>query len=313
MKHETINSQSRSLMDSRDGMSVKHKNWITMSLFSLLLAVGCAKEKSGSSSAVTPGGVTPVPVTTTTVPATTTGVVRDDKLRGTEFMDGAIATVQLEGNVYLQSYAATHPINNPSDFKISVRLSDHGGGRWGGRVMFSYYDNNQFFTGKFLNEAKKVATDCYRSCSDGYDGWDFAEYNRWFTWPDKTGKQVRVFHGFFSDQYGAVMLIIDDSIDQGDGAGPDSLAGEFWFKNHATTSVQPSNLGIPCWFITQGPYDCRTFLGSDGRVNTFSAVYPYHSLYSDSANPNVENAPSRGWRRLGKFSGLSFSKAFGGN
>lgn len=277
-----------------------------------LMAVGCAKEKNSDSVSVAPTPTTlPGTVTTTTLPGT--GTARNDKARGSDFTSGAMANVKIESLSYLQSYAATHPINNPSDFKISVKLSDHGGGRWGGTVMFSYYDNSQYYTGRFTNEARKVPSDCYRKCSDGYDGWDFAEYNRWFSWPDKTGKQVRAFHAFFRDQYGAFMSIIDDSLDQGDGAGPDSLAGEVWFKNYSTTTVQSSDLGIPCWFITQGPYDCRTFLGSDGRVNTTSAVYPYHSLYSDDANPNIENAPSRGWRRLGKFTGLSYSKAFGGN
>ena len=209
----------------------------------------------------------------------------------------------------LSSYAITHPVNNPTDLKISVKVSQtaSGSNMYSGQVFVSYYDNGQYYTGKFYaNNTNNIAS--------LYKGVNQASYNKWFT-QSSTGKQV--FHGFFQDQYGAVMLIIDDSLDQGDGSGATEVSGSLWFKNFANSQAFPNSNNVPCWFITTGPYDCRTFLTSgnngDGNVDTFSALYPSDSVWYQSIKYNAYavEEPARGWKKLGTFSGLKKALAFG--
>lgn len=148
-----------------------------------------------------------------------------------------------------------------------------------------------------------------------YPGWHHGTYNNWFV---RNGKNV--FHGFFQDDYGAVMIIVDDSVDQGDGSGATEVSGSIWFKNYPNTSytqgVQPLST-VPCWFRTTGPYDCRTFLVSgnygDGNISSTSALYPTESQYIQptSLNAYAVQTPARGWTRLGTFTGLNKVKAFG--
>ncbi len=267
---------------------------------SLLVSVGCAK-KSEDSAASQPNTGASTPYTP-----------RDaDTDRGTDFVSGATAALTLDSMAALSAYAATHPVNNPQDVRISVKLKESASNQFSGEVFVSYYDNGQYYTGKFLTGEGQNPTGSTATSGTLYPGWNHAAYNNWFV---QNGKAV--LHGFFQDQYGAILLIADGALDMGDGSGSTELSGSIWFKNFANSSFQPTTQNIPCWFITAGPYDCRTFLVSgnngDGHINSTSALYPTQSLYytSTSRNPYIPAEPARGWRRLGTFSGLNKAKAF---
>lgn len=122
-----------------------------------------------------------------------------------------------------------------------------------------------------------------------YDGKDYFMYNYWF---QSQGRPV--FSGFFEDTIGAIVLIVDQYIDLGDGAGATEIGGEVWFKNFGTTFATYDGGGgfpivLPCWFRTLGPFDCRS-----SNVINKSALYP-----------------NNGYERLGRFSSMRIRDAFG--
>lgn len=274
---------------------------VTALTAALFLGVGCAKKSDGfSSDTNTPGGGNNNAPPVVNTPRDTDGP------RGSGFAAGATAALQMTSLERLTAYVATHPLNAPTDLRISVKLKESAYNQYSGDVYISYQDNGQYYTGHFN-------TDDGANPSSGtvYPNWNHAFYNNWFMWQGKP-----VFHGFFSDSYGAIMLVIDQVIDQGDGSGSSELAGSIWFKNYPNNQALPNPQNIPCWYITAGPYDCRTLLvsgnGSDGRLDPISALVPTQSLYytSKSTHPYQPEEPARGWRKLGTFSGLNKAKAF---
>lgn len=286
---------------------------ISLLTASLLLSVGCAKKGDGFS-AETSEPTTPA--------VTDRGPVTPDAdtARGPEFTDGATAAFKIDSLAALAAYVGNpHPVNNPQDMRISVKLAETSAGSnmYYGQVMLSYHDNGQYYTGRFRTENTTNPTGSkYVSAPTFYAGYPHAYYNNWFAWQGKAA-----FHGFFEDSYGAVMLVIDAFVDQGDGAGASQLSGSIWFKNYAATQFQKNQHGIPCWFMTAAAYDCRTFLeagappggiSSDGNLVSNSALYPTDSKWwtSRSSHPYIPEEPARGWRRLGTFGDLNKAKAF---
>lgn len=272
---------------------------------SLFLSVGCAKKGDGFSATQTDEGNTPAVVTPETPRDT-------DTPRGPEFVNGATAALTLDSNAALTAYVAKHPVNNPTDLRISVKLKEVAQNQYAGDVYISYHDNGQYYTGHFMTLDAQNPSGSTAQSGTLYPGYRHSYYNNWF---NSGGKLA--FHGFFEDSLGAIMLIVDDAIDLGDGSGAVEVSGSIWFKNHYNTQFRPNYQGIPCWFLTAGPYDCRTFLTSGGAFGagelvTNSALYPTQSQWftSKSINPYVPEEPARGWRRLGTFSGLNKAKAF---
>src|SRR5690606_19019016 len=125
-------------------------------------------------------------------------------------------------------YVAIRPLNNPLDLRISVKMEHAGNSRYGGMMMISYYDNGQYNTGHFY--VGTGTTPNSSSLPSHLRNKAYSEYNRWFSW---NGKQV--FHAFFQDSYGAIMLIIDDTLNLGDGFGTQEVSGEIWYKNFNTS------------------------------------------------------------------------------
>ena len=270
---------------------------------SLFLSVGCAKKGDGfSAESVTPAE--PAVVSPTT-PRDTDGP------RGAAFANGATAALTIDSLAALNTYVATHPVNNPTDVRISVKLKQVETNMYAGDIYISYYDNGQYYTGHFNASEGQNPTGNTATSGTLYPGAKHAHYNNWFNWGGKP-----VFHGFFQDQYGAIMLIIDESVDLGDGSGAVDVGGSIWFKNFANAQAQYNPQGIPCWYILTGPYDCRTLLVSgrngDGDISSGSALYPTQSQFytTKKRNPYIPEEPARGWRRLGTFSGLNKAKAF---
>lgn len=176
------------------------------------------------------------------------------------------------------SYVALHPLNNPTDFKITVNLQNAGAKRYAGTVKISYVDNGNRYEANF--EAGSGVN------QDLYDLKDSnlleAAYNRWFV---KNNKYY--FSGFFQDAYGAVVLVIDNYVNEGDVQGLGSMSGSIYYKNFAQSYAKQSPYR-KCWYIYDGPYDCRA-----------AAVIYKSSIY-----------PGDGYRKLGTFSGLVKSDVF---
>jgi len=277
---------------------------------SLLLSVGCAKKGDGFSATQNPDN-TPA-VTTPDTPRDTDGP------RGPEFANGATAALQVDSIAIMTEYVATHPLNNPQDTRISVKLFEAGGAgtnQYAGDVYISYHDNGQYYTGHFNTKDAQNPSGSPAQSGTLFPNYRHSYYNNWFTDPGtatRTPVSRPVFHGFFEDQWGAILIVIDDALDLNDGSGATEVSGSIWFKNHANTQFQPNTQGIPCWFITAGPYDCRTFLTPGGSMVTASALYPPESLSrtTRSSHPYHSEDAARGWKKLGTFSGLNKAKAF---
>jgi hypothetical protein len=267
----------------------------------MLFGIGCAKENSAS---IAPGPIDPGAVTPTTGGNNgggnrDTDVDRNDP-QWTE--GGTAALISIDDWVFRNMYAVTRPLNNPTDLRISVKVGDNGSGKYPGRVLISFLDNGQYSTARFVTQNATIPS----GVSHGHTGKNHAEYNRWFAYG---GSQV--YRGFYEDDKGAVLLIIDGSTSQGDGGGSAELSGEIWIKNYGVVPVNNyDQREIPCWFVEGGPYECRTYLTDRETVATSGALYPTQSTYWYGTDWIPSEAP-RGWRRLARFQGLSRSRAFG--
>jgi hypothetical protein len=235
-----------------------------------LMGVGCSKKSKSSE----PAPVVDVGVDGTVIqaepPAGATGTSSTNEV--------AFRPVSL---YEMNSYVGTHPLNNPSNIKIKVNLRDVGGGKYAGDVRISYTDNGYNYAGVFNT---CLSSNCINQEYDSYDtsrddGKNQAQYNYWFT---MGGKQV--FSGFFQDNYGAIILIVDNVVNQGDGQGGSVVSGQVWYRNFAQTFANQSTLR-PCWFIYAGPYNCQSAIATKK-----TALYPTDTF-----------------RKLGDFSGLSFT------
>jgi hypothetical protein len=238
-------------------------------LFAILVVLGCAKPRQDEPVVVPPPVVGPGPG----IPNLT------DYLNLSK--TGAWLSFEPDMTAFAE-WSVRHPLNDPSQFQINVDLRDNGNGRFGGNIVIAYKDNNRtnfgwFKTGSGSNQVSYQNRDVGKPNS---------EFNQWFTWEGK-----RVFHGFFQDQWGAIVFVVDNGIDLGDGGGITNLSGQVFFKNFINSTAPQST--EKCWFIRIGPYDCRTFIGSDDNIATTSALYP-----------------TNGYKYLGRFSNLDRSKGF---
>lgn len=176
------------------------------------------------------------------------------------------------------SYVGLHPLNAPKDFTLTVDLSEVENGRYGGNVKISYIDSGVSYNGNF--DAGSGTNADLPGLKD--KGLLEAEYNRWFIIDGKY-----YFSAFFQDPYGAIVLVFDNYVNQGDAQGSGLISGRVYYKNFAQSYAQQSPYR-KCWYIYAGPFNCR----ADAVMNK-SSVYP-----------------GDGYRLLGKFSGLSKVDAF---
>lgn len=279
-------------------MKAHQKNQIlfqiaTLTIAMALFGVGCAKKKDG-------GGETPAPAIVT--PVVTDGRGTDGSPTGYNYSTGSTTDWNWTNWADFNTYVASHPLNSPQALKMNVDLQNTGANEYYGTVQISYNDNGTYYNGYF--EAKNA--NVQNGCSHGHDGKHHAVYNKWFTDPVADAAQNRnhgqVFHGFFEDAYGAVMIIVNNSEGLGDGGVSDDLSGEIWYKNYQKgyAPKYQDACDTPGWFRELGPYDVRTFLVNGEDVNTTHALYPDESSFE----------AARGWRKLGNFNGLKRSQAF---
>jgi hypothetical protein len=239
-----------------------------------LATVGCSKKSSSGETATTPTDTTETPAGGLTPPGGSGG----SGSSSTATNEAVFSPVSFSE---MNSYVAIRPLNAPSDYKVVVDLQADAEGRYYGSVRIKYKDNGNQYEGVF-NSGSGINSKLPYSNSNYLKEY---VYNVWFDLNNQ-----RVFSGFFQDQYGSVVLVIDGSsaVNQGDGQGGERLlSGQIWYKNFPyTQAVQGPER--KCWYITLGPYQCGS-----------SPVFYKNAL-----------TPSDTYRKLGTFTGLSKNKAF---
>ncbi|MBX3018841.1 MAG: hypothetical protein KF767_13205 [Bdellovibrionaceae bacterium] len=266
-------------------------------LMAVAMLAGCAQEKmAGSNDDGNNPQATPTPG-----PGATPTPLPDNHPLNNEA--GSTVTFQYSDLATLNEYVQSRPLNNPQNMKINVKVTDVGSGRYDGHVKLGYYDTGTYYIGIFNTTFSGSQYQPYptspvqggnQTYKNAYQGYLNSEFNNWFM---RGGK--RVFHGFFQDRIGAVVLVITGGVDQGDGGGYAEVNGEIWFKNFEVAPAQQSP--TQCWFhFSPSPYRCGTFYtcGSDSG----SCVIP------KTGRPL---RPGNGYKLLGTFQSLNKAKAFG--
>lgn len=244
---------------------MKHGLKTIIALISLVVLAGCAKEKKKATASEPPPPVVAVPSGPYVPPGSGPG-----QGPGQNWEYGATAELKVVSTSRMSDYTG-RPMNNPTNIKVNVNLEKYGSG-YGGHVSISYDDNGYHEEGYFTSGSSEQEV----------------KYNIWF---HKSGEYA--YHGFFEDFLGGVILVIDEWIDLGDGAGPeDKIGGSIWFKNFGLTYAP--HPPTRCWFVSLGPYDCRSWK-TDRGVETTRAI-----------------DPDSGYQKLGTFTGMSLKDAFNG-
>lgn len=254
----------------------------TLSIYSLivLLAVGIVSCSKAPGSSVAPDTYSSnyYPYMNGNVPGTGGSVGVGTTLP--PFTSGATSTLTIDGSGQAQQNQlmgqyTMRGMNNPTNIQINVNLSKtYNGQGYGGSISIRYVDNGITYQGTFR-----------ASQADPND----TKYNIWFNHSGKT-----VFHGFFEDSYGAVIIVFDGLYNLGDGSPTfgSGSGGAIYFKNFVGTTYAP-HPPAHCWFVSEGPYDCRAWKWGDG-VNTTYAIYPESYYYT----------------RLGTFAPMNLYQAF---
>jgi len=206
--------------------------------------------------------------------------------------------------------------NSPTNTRVVVNItkvatfSKAGGGydyAYGGYVSFKFTDGTRNFTdvfsSKWLGEGN---CGIYGDCNTVKNNEANHKYNLLSSdYPELRGEIG--YHGFFEDAGvprlipplpyqpifgGALILVIDSTNDAGDGAGPTAANGSIWFKNYVGNYPMGPLPYTNCWFISSGPYDCRSWKSGD-KVNTKQSIYP-----------------TNGYVKLGNFYNLDIKTAF---
>lgn len=257
------------------------RNKLTLIMLILALAgVGCSSKKEHDSAAT--GTVDE----TILLPSPTTPLPTPGGTGETPNVDSNSVTFVPTSFSVFNTYVAVRPLNNPSDFRLTVDLRADSTGRSYGTVRIGYNDNGQRYEGVFDSGS---GDNPYLKYADG-NGKKEYHYNYWFKHEGKT-----VFNGYFQDAYGSIVLVVDSVVNQGDGQGGSFVSGSVYFMNFPYLQVQQGPMR-KCWFITDGPYNCRT-----AALNHKNAIYPGIIL---------DRSPAVYYHKLGTFSGLSLSKAF---
>ena len=238
-----------------------------------LMGVGCGKSNQFASNTLTDGTTGVGTVIDSGIPASPGGSTGSGTTTGSNVV--TFTPVSLSE---MNSYVGIRPLNAPSNIRLTVNLSNVESGRYAGDIRISYTDNGYNYEGVFTaGSGRNVKLDGLQD-----NNVLEATYNSWFTLNGKT-----VFNGVFQDNYGAVVLVVDNVVSQGDGQGGSTLSGSVYYRNFAQSYATQSPYR-KCWFIRSGPYNCR----SAAFLNKTSV------------------APTDSYRKLGTFSGLSRS-AFG--
>lgn len=237
---------------------------LALTVFSFL-AISCAKQES-STAGDSPS--TDTPVVNITDDPYTPPYVGPGLGAGTIY--GASADLAVTSIPVMSQYTQ-RPMYSPQGIKVNLNLVKYGK-NFGGTVAITYTDYGTPYAGYFTSGNSSSAV----------------QFN---VWMNSSGKKV--WHGFFEDYFGGLIVVIDDGIvDLGDGGSAtlDKVSGSVWFKNFPYTyAPHPPTY---CWFVSLGPYDCRSWK-SGQTVDTTMALNP-----------------TNGYVKLGTFQNLDVKKAF---
>jgi hypothetical protein len=236
--------------------------WIKYLTISMLVVatLGCAKEKKSNSSG------------TDTKPKTTEDTIIDGGPGAEDWDYGATAALKNVSTATFSKYLMK-PVVSPKNIRINLDFTDLGNDNYGGSVKVSYTTEGDYAESEFI----------------GGDDSTENKFNRWVTIAGDN-----IFHGFFQDEFGAIVIVLKADAGFGDGTSPTAKAnGSIWFKNfkYYGPGTAPQGPSM-CWFISLGPYDCRSFLVND-KISSASMV-----------NPNA------GYVKLGDFTDVKLSEAF---
>ncbi len=262
-----------------------------------IFVFGCAKQNKDDAKAPSPQGTGTVSDNNQQVPSapdldgSQTSTAEAEKF----YTDFGGATAQFEPELSsgyewerFQEYTTDYfQLNDPRHIHISVNVEELKDNQYAGKISISYYDNGEFIWSSQESGTGKVKIDNKKA---DYDGRPEYAYNNWHT---LSGKQV--FIGYFSDNLGALLLVIDEAstIDQGDGGGIellDTVSGKIYFKNFEIVLAPQSPEDVPCWFLSRGPYECNAKWSWDSLTETVKV--------------------GNGYKLLGSFKGLDVNKAF---
>ncbi len=264
----------------------------------VMLGAGCSKTSTQSAPPITTSPQGPAPVVVDPSAPIGTGLVGGTS--PLSFATGATANFQPLSLQTMTDYVATHPLNNPTNFKINVNLAQAEAGRYGGTVTLSYTDNGINYAGNF-----KAGMGHNQTFPGMYDNGALeATYNYWFHNKTAGGKSELVFTAFFEDEYGAITITLTPELvtagNDGEPLSP-TYKGSIYYKNflvqsnpyvggNTTATMAPHSPNRSCWFTYRGPYDCRSNV-----VQTKCGL-----------NPTVD----AGYKLLGTFTGLNTKAAF---
>jgi hypothetical protein len=189
---------------------------------------------------------------------------------------GQTVTFVPESFSTFNSYVGTHPLNEPSNYKINIKLELVGGLLiLGGKIKIGYTDVGNWYEGIMETGVGRNS-----KCSNCHDNNVYeAAYNYYYMDGTK-----RIFSGYFQDRLGAIILVLEPAQGSGDGDGG-TYKGAVFYRNFAQ-SVEPQSAERKCWFIREGAYDCR------------SSALVYKSSYTSFDN----------YTKLGTFTGIDPAK-----
>lgn len=269
-------------------------NFMTMNRYlkilfaTALIAMGgaCAQDSGGSAppvATVPPSGSGVNPTPPTSCPQGQVASVNNTCVPQAATAGSGVPLKLVSSAQLARMFFNSNP-NNPQNVMIQINAASSADS-----VVITYTD------GSLTRQAKFGTVHPLSGVSDN-------SLNKWYN--DGTlGKLV--WKGWFQDRYGAVILVIDKTTATGDGTPGAIVGGSVWFQNF--NMYYPNNqLQGPekmCWQITEGPYDCRSYLfGWDWNnmiITPTLALYPNNK--GRDANMNYE--------KLGDFSGLNRSAA----
>lgn len=258
---------------------MKTKFKLLVAVAALVSGAGCASEK---------GSPAPPATVTCTDASCTTIATPTPSPTPTSYYSGSSASLMLTSTSELAKLFYNSNPNSPTNVQVNIDLS-----RSSDTVIVSYQD------GGVTHEA------AFGSVHPTNGSVSNTMYNGWV---NQSGKQI--WKGFFQDKYGAIVLIVDKYISQGDGQSGNILGGSIWFQNFNRYYPNNPTQGPlkMCWEITMGPYDCRTFI--IGMNPADPSNYPGMVSVTSSYNPNNHGPDANmNYEKLGDFNGISKSAA----
>ena len=229
---------------------------ITSMLVLGMMGVGCSKSNTGAATNnVNTGTNVPAPVVIDPGAPGSGG----NPTSGTTTVGGSTSDFVPASMAAMSKYTMVpgnmQALNNPTNIKVNLNLSQAGSGRYGGSVTISYVDNGIQHKAELTAGLGKNPV-----IKGGYDNDRLqADYNYWFNFENQL-----VFTGFFEDQYGAITLTLVPENVSGGGTDAEPLTqtykGSIYFKNFTSSLGMQVNDNPyrSCWFVYTGVFDCRS-------------------------------------------------------